>query len=114
MEDPSVKKTESENQEAPTLVVSSAEDADTAQKTDRPTLPSHDTFLHGRQLVLVHGGLLTTTFLVALDQSIVSTALPRIASEFNQLEQISWVVSAYLRTSVTIHHGHLIEQVHSQ
>lgn len=107
----SVKETDSEKQEAPTLVASSSEDADTIRKTDSP---SHDTFLHGRQLVLVHAGLLMTTFLVALDQSIVSTALPRIASEFNQLEQISWVVSAYFRTSVSIHHGHVIHEIHSQ
>jgi hypothetical protein len=106
----SVEKTDSEIQE-PTVVASSSEDADTIQKTDSPSSPppSHDTFLHGRQLVLVHGGLLMTTFLVALDQSIVSTALPRIASEFNQLEQISWVVSAYFRTSVAIHHGYFID-----
>jgi hypothetical protein len=99
-----VEKTDSENREAPTLVASSSEDADTIQKTDSPTPSHHDTFLHGRQLVLVHAGLLMTTFLVALDQSIVSTALPRIASEFNQLEQISWVVSAYFRMSVAIYH----------
>jgi hypothetical protein len=111
MEDSTLKKTDSENQKASTVVASSSEDADTIQKTDSPTLPSHDTFLHGRQLVLVHGGLLMTTFLVALDQSIVSTALPRIASEFNQLEQISWVVSAYFRASVAIHHGYVIDTV---
>jgi hypothetical protein len=99
MEDPKdqgVKAAESK-QELPTLVNSSVEDAQTVRNGDSPDdLPSsHDTFLHGRQLVLVHAGLLMTTFLVALDQSIVSTALPRIASEFNQLERISWVVSAY-------------------
>jgi hypothetical protein len=107
----SVKEADSEKQQAPTLVASSSEDADTIRKTDSP---SHDAFLHGRQLVLVHAGLLMTTFLVALDQSIVSTALPRIASEFKQLEQISWVVSAYFRTSVAIHRGYVIDDIHSQ
>jgi EmrB/QacA subfamily drug resistance transporter len=38
-------------------------------------------------------------FLAALDQSIVGTALPRIVSEFNSLDKLSWVVTAYLLTS---------------
>jgi EmrB/QacA subfamily drug resistance transporter len=38
-------------------------------------------------------------FLAALDQSIVGTALPQIVSEFNSLDKLSWVVTAYLLTS---------------
>jgi hypothetical protein len=52
-------------------------------------------YLYGRQLVLVVFGILMTVFLVALDQSIVATAIPRIASQFHGLERISWIVSAY-------------------
>ena len=37
--------------------------------------------------------------LAALDQSIVGTALPQIVSEFNSLDKLSWVVTAYLLTS---------------
>ena len=37
--------------------------------------------------------------LSALDQSIVGTALPRIVSELGGLDQLSWVVTAYLLTS---------------
>lgn len=37
--------------------------------------------------------------LAALDQTIVSTALPRIASELNGLNKLSWVATAYLLTS---------------
>lgn len=36
--------------------------------------------------------------LVALDQSIVATALPRIVSQFNALSDVSWVASAYFLT----------------
>lgn len=46
-------------------------------------------------LVAVMGGL----FLAALDQTIVGTALPKILSEFNALEKLSWVVTAYLLAS---------------
>jgi len=37
--------------------------------------------------------------LAALDQTIVSTALPRIATELHGLDKISWVATAYLLTS---------------
>lgn len=37
--------------------------------------------------------------LAALDQTIVSTALPRIATELHGLNKISWVATAYLLTS---------------
>ena len=45
------------------------------------------------------GALMLVLLLAALDQTIVSTALPKIASEFNGLSQLSWVVTAYLLTS---------------
>jgi MFS family permease len=38
-------------------------------------------------------------FLAALDQTIISTALPKISSEFNGLNSLSWVITAYLLTS---------------
>jgi len=37
--------------------------------------------------------------LAALDQTIVSTALPRIATDLHGLDKISWVATAYLLTS---------------
>ena len=43
------------------------------------------------------------TLLAALDQTIVATALPRIASDLGRFDQLSWVVTAYLLAStVTI------------
>lgn len=53
----------------------------------------------GRRLGLVLGSLMLTMLLAALDQTIVSTALPRITSELDGLSQLSWVVTAYLLTS---------------
>ncbi len=38
-------------------------------------------------------------FLAALDQTIVSTALPRITSDLGGLNQLAWVVTAYLLAS---------------
>jgi len=56
-------------------------------------------YLSHKQILVVLGGLMAGMFLAALDQSIVGTALPRIVSEFNSLDKLSWVVTAYLLTS---------------
>ncbi len=50
-------------------------------------------------IVLIMGALMLTMLLAALDQTIVSTALPKIASDFNALNELSWVVTAYLITT---------------
>lgn len=60
--------------------------------------PEHD-LLHGRSMTLVMGSLMLTMFLASLDQTVVSTALPRITSEFNALGSLAWVVTAYLLAS---------------
>jgi len=44
-------------------------------------------------------GALLALLLAALDQTVVSTALPRIAADLNGFSQLSWVVTAYLLTS---------------
>jgi EmrB/QacA subfamily drug resistance transporter len=60
--------------------------------------PDHD-LIHGGRLGLTMAALMLTMFLAALDQTIVSTALPRITSDLNGLGQLSWVVTAYLLAS---------------
>ncbi|RIA88399.1 major facilitator superfamily domain-containing protein [Glomus cerebriforme] len=54
------------------------------------------------ELYLIMIGLSIGVFLAALDQTIVTTALPAIASEFGALDQITWVATAYLLTSYTL------------
>ncbi len=56
-------------------------------------------YLPPEQIIRVMIGVLAGVFLGALDQSIVGTALPRITSELGGLDQLSWVVTAYLLTS---------------
>ncbi|MFE5656170.1 DHA2 family efflux MFS transporter permease subunit [Streptomyces sp. NPDC056517] len=54
----------------------------------------------GRRTVLVAiGALLLGMLLAALDQTIVSTALPTIVSELGGMEHLSWVVTAYILAS---------------
>ncbi|MDB5244216.1 MAG: Multidrug resistance protein [Parcubacteria group bacterium] len=50
-------------------------------------------------IMVIMGALMLTLLLAALDQTIVSTALPRIASDFNALNELSWVVTSYLLAS---------------
>lgn len=45
------------------------------------------------------GALMLVLLLAALDQTIVATALPRIAQELHGLNEFSWVATAYLLTS---------------
>lgn len=52
-----------------------------------------------RQLVTVLGSLIVAVFLSTLDTTIVSTALPTIAGEFNAFESFAWVGTAYIVTS---------------
>ncbi|KAG9040775.1 hypothetical protein FS837_000191 [Tulasnella sp. UAMH 9824] len=60
--------------------------------------PNEDKLVHGWKLILIFIGMLLSIFLVALDQTIVATAIPRIASQFNALEQVTWIASAYFLT----------------
>jgi EmrB/QacA subfamily drug resistance transporter len=64
----------------------------------------------GRSSVLVvFVGLMLVLLMAALDQTIVSTALPTIVGDLGGLSHISWVVTAYLlaQTAVTPVYGKL-------
>lgn len=52
-----------------------------------------------RQLFAIFSGLILAMVLAALDQSIVSTALPTIASDLGGLNHMTWVVTAFMLTS---------------
>jgi EmrB/QacA subfamily drug resistance transporter len=62
---------------------------------------------HGVLVVFI--GLMLVLLMAALDQTIVSTALPTIVGDFGGLNHISWVVTAYLlaQTAVTPIYGKL-------
>ena len=56
------------------------------------------TYTH-RQIMVIMGGLMIGMLLAALDQTIVSTALPTIVGDLGGLNHISWVVTSYLLAS---------------
>ncbi|MGI8526556.1 MAG: MDR family MFS transporter [Pseudolabrys sp.] len=47
-------------------------------------------------------GIMLAMFLGALDQTIVATALPTIGRYFGDLENLSWIVTAYLLTATAV------------
>lgn len=52
-----------------------------------------------RQKILVMIAVMSGLFLVALDQTIISTALAKIVTDFNSFSSLGFVVTAYLLTS---------------
>ena len=52
--------------------------------------------LSHRRVLIVIGALLLGMFLAALDQTIVSTALPTIVADLHDASHLAWVVVAYL------------------
>jgi EmrB/QacA subfamily drug resistance transporter len=52
-----------------------------------------------RQKLVIMMAVMSGMLLAALDQTIVATALPRIVSDLHGLNELSWVVTAYLLTS---------------
>jgi EmrB/QacA subfamily drug resistance transporter len=55
-----------------------------------------------REVVGIIGGLALAMFLGALNQTVVATALPTIGRAFDDFENLSWVVIAYLLTSTLV------------
>ena len=52
--------------------------------------------LSHRRVLIIMGALLLGMFLAALDQTIVSTALPTIVADLHDASHLAWVVVAYL------------------
>ncbi|CAI7588105.1 unnamed protein product [Penicillium glandicola] len=57
-----------------------------------------DEYPHGARLAAVIFSLMLGMFLVALDNTILGTAIPKITDEFHDLNKVSWYGAAYLMT----------------
>ena len=56
-----------------------------------------------RSKLIVMGAVMSALFLVALDQTIISTALGAIVTEFSSFSSLGFVITAYLlTTTVTV------------
>ncbi len=63
------------------------------------TAPQESSPASSREIRVVFGGLMLALALAALDQNIVSVALPQIVSDLGGLQHLSWVVTSFLVTS---------------
>jgi EmrB/QacA subfamily drug resistance transporter len=74
-----------------------------AQESDKPDMPPEQksgfSSLTRGQLIGTIAGLQLTLLLAALDQTIVSNAMPKIVAQLNGFERYAWVTTAYLLTS---------------
>ncbi|BEI82777.1 hypothetical protein CcaverHIS002_0306450 [Cutaneotrichosporon cavernicola] len=57
-----------------------------------------DGVLEGMRLFLVFLAMMLSVFMFALDQSIVSTAIPVIVSQYKAFDAVAWIVTAYFLT----------------
>lgn len=57
---------------------------------------------HGLKLFLLLGSLCLACFLVALDQTIIATAIPKITDHFHSVQDIGWYGSAYFLTATAL------------
>ena len=61
----------------------------------------HHLTLRGKIIIML--SVMASLFLVALDQTIIATALGRIVEDFHAFDSLSWIVTAYLlTTTVTV------------
>src|ERR1700688_4307183 len=69
--------------------------------TDTSTEPSGAAVpdLSHRRVLIIISALLLGMFLAALDQTVVSTALPTIVGDLHGASHLTWVVTAYLLAS---------------
>ncbi len=82
--------------------------SDTTPHSASPSAPANTTFagaaavfqgLPRKQLIGVIVGVVCGLLLASLDQTIISTALPRIVSDLGGIDQLPWVATAYMLTS---------------
>ncbi|KAI0120154.1 major facilitator superfamily domain-containing protein [Nemania sp. FL0031] len=73
-------------------VVSSSSPDSAPQELSKPNGPDPVT---GTRLALMLGSLTLASFLIFVDTSIVSTAIPKITDEFHSLRDVGWYGSAY-------------------
>ncbi|KAL6168974.1 hypothetical protein ACJQWK_05334 [Exserohilum turcicum] len=70
--------------------------------TSEPDAEDESKYLTGFKLAILSVGLCLTTFVIALDNTIIATAIPKITSVFNSLDDVGWYGSAYLLTTTSL------------
>lgn len=94
----------------PVLRISSPKPCDIELEKGLPPLPSNDDlptkaptnstddYPKGLRLAFIIVALVMAMFLVALDMTIVATAVPRITDDFHSLDQVGWYGAGFFLT----------------
>ncbi|GIZ44906.1 hypothetical protein CKM354_000809000 [Cercospora kikuchii] len=67
--------------------------------TREPSSAPSEVYPEGKQVVLVMIAILLAVFLMALDRTIIATAVPQITNDFHSLDDIGWYASAFMLTA---------------
>ncbi|KIW91149.1 uncharacterized protein Z519_08044 [Cladophialophora bantiana CBS 173.52] len=70
--------------------------------TGEPGEDDESKYAKGLPLHLLTFGLTLSTFVIALDNTIIATAIPRITTVFNSLDDVGWYGSSYLLTTTSL------------
>lgn len=90
-------------QSAPVAAIAPIQTTSPTTQNATPVQPAeHDGERSHAEIMVVVVALMLAMLLAALDQTIVSTALPRIAVDLNGLNKLSWVVTSYLIASAVV------------
>ncbi|KAG8923237.1 hypothetical protein FRC02_011279 [Tulasnella sp. 418] len=106
--------TSSKDHPSPESITLRSEEGNTKQDVEKGDAEDPDErYVTGFRLFLIFIGMIMSIFLVALDQTIVATAIPVIASQFNALEEVTWIASAYFLTQAgfILTYGQLLSAV---
>jgi MFS family permease len=102
MDSTTAKRTSVDDKEAVKMNSSDNSIRNNSERPNHASAPPEDVsenFLSGWKLVTILTCLCMCEFLVALDATILATAIPVISHEFQALEDIGWYVSAYFLTN---------------
>jgi MFS family permease len=81
---------------AGTATTTAAGEAEVEENDDNRVYPS------GFALTMITVGLCLSTLVIALDNTIIATALPTITTDFNALDDVGWIGSSYLLTTTAL------------
>ncbi|GJJ12846.1 hypothetical protein Clacol_007091 [Clathrus columnatus] len=79
------------------------------EEPQREDVDKTDTVLPVARLAIVFSGFMLVYTLVGIDQTIIVTALPTIASDFDAVSDLSWIASAFfLEAGLILFYGKII------
>ncbi|MDR2279458.1 MAG: MFS transporter [Gordonia sp. (in: high G+C Gram-positive bacteria)] len=74
----------------------------TTPETTQASQASGESSMSQKNIILLFIGLMITMLLAALNQTVLSTALPTIVGELHGVDQMTWVITSYILASTIV------------